>query len=129
MLESIFGHLLSLNMYRDFTKNHFYMWGENIYAQEGGGSIGLRATGSVARYVMDKWYVGIREILNRCKIEIPLFKNYADYVALATAKLQLGERYGDGAITSSPETIQEDLDKGRTREDITFSALQIDCLL
>ena len=64
-----------------------------------------------------------------CKIEIHLFKNYADDVALTTAKLQLGERYRDGVITSNPETNQEDLDKGRTREHITLSALQIDCLL
>ena len=92
-------------MYRDFTKNHSFMWGENIFPQEGGGSIGLRATGSVARSVMDKWCVRMREILNRFKIEIHLFKNYADDVALVTAKLQLGERYRDVAITSSPVTI------------------------
>ena len=34
---------------------HFYKWGPHIRRQSEGGAIGLRATGSIARVVMDDW--------------------------------------------------------------------------
>ena len=74
-------------------KNHYYKWGEDVMRQEDGGSIGLKATGSVSRCTMDRWAEDYRLLLSKAKVEVLLLKKYVDYVLIITKNLDWGARW------------------------------------
>ena len=51
-----------------------------MFRQVSGGPIGLRATGVVARIVMDRWERNLTTSLRLAKLEVYLLGKYVDYV-------------------------------------------------
>ena len=100
--------------------HHYYKWGEELYRQMEGGSIGLRATGSVARAVMAAWIEEFHSRVQRLGITVYLLGKYVDDVAQVTSKLALGTRYVNGALTVTEEDARRDMEQGSSREMVTF---------
>ena len=70
---------------------HYYLWKGQVYKQQGGGPIGLRATGSCAKAVMDKWLACFEDKLAKCGIDLHLITKYVDDVLIVCNNLRLGE--------------------------------------
>ena len=73
--------------------NHFYKWENKIYKQLEGGAISLRATGSIARCIMDIWCKTMKNRLAESKVTTELKKKYVDDVLGMFSKQKLGTRY------------------------------------
>ena len=61
---------------RTLFENHTYRFGEQVYKQASGGSIGDRWTGAAAEIVMQDWAENYREILENSELHVPLLAGY-----------------------------------------------------
>ena len=107
------------------------MGGGPLQAEEGG-PIGLRATGLVARVLMDYWAAKLKEMaertqtlhaLNPVKFEpltIHLIRKYVDDILLAMGLLRRGTRWSpkEGALVWDHRWEEED--KGESQEVLTM---------
>ena len=107
MVETTFSH-------------HHYKWGNKLFRQGKGGSIGLRATGSVSRCIMDVWIEELERKMTENGMEVHMMRKYVDDVVLVTTKLKLGSRYKGGVVTVDQEDVESDVQEGKTEEQVTF---------
>ena len=91
-----------------------YKWGQKIFRPTRGGTNGLRATGSVARLVMDFWCAKMKEMINENGMTCPLLKMYVDDVLLVVWKLGLGFRWTGDKLEHSQEWENQDIEMGIT---------------
>ena len=80
--------------------NHVYKWETKIFRQLQGGPIGLRATGSVARMVMDQWMNHLKQTLEDNGMTTELLKKYVDDVLAIVWKVNIGNRWNISVIRS-----------------------------
>ena len=113
---------------------HFYEWEGVFYQQVTGGPIGLRATGYVARVVMDFWAQKIGEMEDMCQtlwtlnpvmfenVQIHLLCKYVDDCFMAVDTFRLGIRWNSQqkAMVWSLESEEEDRSSGEDPEVITM---------
>ena len=100
--------------------NHFYKWGQEIYRQLEGGAIGLRATGSVARAIMGHIMEVIRGFMVDNGMPVHLLKKYVDDILIITDRLSLGARYSSGKIVTNQKDVDDDVQSGKSREQVTY---------
>ena len=105
-------------------KHHVYSFGGVPRRQARGGPIGLRFTSLVARILMDQWVTGFLVAVTDAGLEIHACIKYVDNVNLVVSRLPLGTRWTNGSFVVTPETLQADLDNGRTREHVTIEAVR-----
>ena len=86
--------------------NHFYKWEGNLYKQESGGPVGLRATGSCAKLVMDNWLEAFKRKLEENNVKIYLLRKYVDDVMIVTRNFELGS-YWNGTKVKWNRWIKE----------------------
>ena len=91
-------------MVRLVFSTHFYEWEGRFYQQLNGGPIGLRATGPVARIMMDWWARKIREIEEKSQLlaqinpvmfeplQIHMLRKYVDDCLVVMEQMKLGVR-------------------------------------
>ena len=84
---------------------HFYEWEGKLYRQVSGGPIGLRATGMVARVIMDFWVDQIYKRAEQCRlrniedpqkyvpVHIHALWKYVDDCVSVMSKIKLGSRW------------------------------------
>ena len=111
MITTTFGH-------------HYYKWGADVLRQVTGGAIGLRATGSVARRVMAHFLAEYKKVLEDNGIRVYLLRKYVDDILSVTNKLELGSRWRATGIIRNPEDIEEDIEQGISKEDVTMEVLR-----
>ena len=75
-----------------------------MYRQLKGGSIGLRATGSVSKMTMDEWMEIFERILTENGVEIFILTKYVDDVLIICRTLSK-DQFWDGArlVVRTPE--------------------------
>ena len=90
---------------RIIFNTHFYEWEGQLYRQVSGGPIGLRATGMVAREIMDYWVDQIYNMAKQCvrlsqedptkyvPLEIHALWMYVDDCVSIISKMKLGTRW------------------------------------
>ena len=88
--------------------NHIYKFGGKLRLQKGNGSIGDRATGIIAQYVMIWWERVFKSKLNELNIVHNLLERYIDDVNFVTDAMDPGTDYEDGKLTINPEKINKD---------------------
>ena len=108
---------------RVIFSTHYYEWEGQLFCQVSGGPIGLRATGMIARVVMDYWAEQIMCRATQCRVMatntpskyVPLnvhaLWKYVDDCVTVTNRLKLGTRWSksDQAMVWSKVTEAEDL--------------------
>ena len=77
---------------------HYYRWNQKLLKQAKGGPIGLRATGSCAKLVMDIWMEKFAEILHQNNIKVFLLTKYVDDVLIVAENVQLGHYWNGKQI-------------------------------
>ena len=121
-------------MVKIIFKTHFYEWEGRIYRQIRGGPIGLRATGFIARVLMDHWAQELRRMEEQCKllatinpvmfgnVTIHLLHNYVYDCFLAMNRLRIGIRWDhqNKAMIWTPESEAEDREAGIDPEILTI---------
>ena len=77
-------------MVQTVFKTHFYRWDGRIFRLTGGGPIGLRASGVVAKVAMECWIGMLSEKLREYGIREVLLCKYVDDVIILVEKVELG---------------------------------------
>ena len=109
-------------MVRVVFSTHYYEWEGNLYQQIFGGPIGLRATGPVARIMMDWWTRQIREIEEKSQIlaklnpvqfeplQLYMLRKYVDDCLVVMEEMKLGVRWSqdEGAFIWDKASEEED---------------------
>ena len=78
---------------RTLFENHMYRFGDVVYRQESGGSIGDRWTGSAAELIMQDWSEQYRKILVNSGLTVLLLAGYVDDGRQGTTALPLGMEF------------------------------------
>ena len=114
--------LLTEIMVRSTFDNHFYKWKGEILRQTSGGAIGLRATGTCSKIVMDKWMELFSELLVNNVIEVYLLKKYVDDVLLVCSNVILGSYWSsdDKEIIFYPELQKQHISLGKSRTEVSL---------
>ena len=114
--------LLTEIMVRSTFDNHFYKWKGEILRQTSGGAIGLRATGTCSKIVMDKWMELFSELLVNNGIEVYLLKKYVDDVLLVCSNVILGSYWSsdDKKIIFCPELQKQHISLGKSRTEVSL---------
>ena len=90
-------------------RSHFYKWGDKIHQQRKGGPIGLRASGVVAKVVMELWIREMKQRMENAGFEVFLIKKYVDDVLVVCSKTRRGHRLVDGRLERSCESFGHDV--------------------
>ena len=92
--------------------------------QKKGGAIGLKATGTIARVAMEDWIRNFRKKISEAGMTVHLLTKYVDDVLPITNTLEFGARWEDDKITYHLKDILEDLEKGISKQEVTFNLLK-----
>ena len=98
----------------------------------GNGSIGDRATGIIAQFVMIWWVKKFKKRLEALGIEVDLLERFVDDINIVCDSTQPGAEYSDGQLTVDIDKIEEDEEKGedaRTMEVIQKIANDINGMI
>ena len=82
-------------------QNHYYRWDGRIFLQREGGPIGLRATGSCAKLIMDDWLEKFRSKLEINNIEVFLLTKYVDDMLILCKSVKLGHYWNGSQVVYS----------------------------
>ena len=96
---------------RTLFENHMYRFGDVVYKQEQGGSLGDRWTGSAAEIIMQDWSEKYKNILVRSGLEVYLLAGYVDDGRQGTSTLPMGMEFdkNESKFVYRAEAEQEDL--------------------
>ena len=86
-----------------------------------GGAIGLKATGSLARIMMDIWADRFLAKLEELGIPCHFMTKYVDDIVVITSKCERGMRYQEGRLIKTEEAAKED--ETKTEETVTMNLL------
>ena len=114
---------------------HLYEWEGQTFLQVFGGPIGLRATGPVARILMDHWAEKMEELAERCntlavinpvryqRLDIYLIKKYVDDCLVALDTMAPGVRWSqvEQAMVWSMEDEGADISESRGKNVSTMT--------
>ena len=76
-------------------RNHIYKFAGKLWLQDGTGSIGDRATGVIAQYVMIWWCRKFGRKLKDLGIDVDLLEHYIDDINLVCDAVKSGIKYRD----------------------------------
>ena len=105
-------------------ESHLYLWKGQIRKQKEGGPIGLRATGSCAKVVMDDWLKKFREKLEEQGIEVYLITKYVDDVLVVARNVPLGSYWNGDHLDYSKEVEDKHLHSKMDRSVLTLDILR-----
>merc|ERR1711954_602885 len=112
-------------MIRVTFSTHFYKWENKIYKQCKGGPIGLRASGVIAKIIMEIWIRLMREKIERAGLKVHLIKKYVDDVLIVCSKVKPGMRLNEnGVLERSFETFGADIREKKCQDQATLEILQ-----
>merc|ERR1711954_161993 len=106
-------------------RSHIYKWAGDIYQQSSGGPIGLRASGIVDKAAMEEWIRKFGAKVESLGIKVHLLRKYVDDVVVIAQNAKLGVRYANCQLVWSQESEDEDLERGRTRPEVTLDVLKL----
>ena len=104
------------------VKNHLYMWKNEVWRQTGGVPTGLRLSSIIGRITMDSWMSKVKNLMAENQFTSFLMEKYVDDVDHVMENIPVGSRWTGTCIEVTPETVKDDLDAGRSREEITMKA-------
>ena len=112
-------------------ENHYYKFGNKVYKQSKGGSIGTELTGEVAKLYMLRWDQKFLRKLKQLGIKQLLYKRYVDDILLLVGEIEPGTIYDQKSnkLAHDESKVERDqaLDKEvRTMEIIVQIAESID---
>ena len=85
--RKILGRMMEIMILTTF-RSHFYKWGNKIHQQRKGGQVGLRASGVVAKVVMELWIREMKQRMENEGFEVFLKKKYVDDVLVVCSKTE-----------------------------------------
>ena len=91
---------------------HVYQFEGKAYVQKEGGSIGMAATGVIARLRMMRWARKFRELSKKNRLELLVFKIYVDDENQVWRVFEKGRRWNKDHMEWREEWELEDLEKG-----------------
>ena len=97
---------------RAVFRTHAYSFGGKLYHQQGGGPIGLRATGAIARVVMGTWDKELLKLLAENGMAPELAVRYIDDIRLALQAVKPGWRWSGGQLAYKDEWQEQDNKEG-----------------
>ena len=103
-------------------RTHLYEWEGEFFRQIHGRPIGLRATGSLARILMDIWLQEFRKILEDNNVNVLLLKKYVDDVLLICPNLRMGSRWNGTSLIHSKEGEEQDRLENKSPEQVSLDA-------
>ena len=103
----IMGKLVEILIKTTF-QTHFYKWNRKIFKQREGGPIGLRASGTVAKLIMELWLREVRKRLETAGFKVWLMEKYVDDVLLVCSMAKKGDRIVKGKLERSCEAFSKD---------------------
>ena len=92
-------------------KNHIYQFEGKNKIQKAGGSIGLSATGVIARIRMNRWTGRFKKMCSDNGLKILLFKVYVDDENILWKVMRRGKRWNGTEIEWKREWEEEDMEK------------------
>ena len=104
--------------------NHLYRWNSKLYRQAKGGPIGLRATGSCARMMMDDWMKKFKQKLEENGIEVWIMTKYVDDVLVCCRNVPLGSYWSGNEIRRTKSVYRKHVDSGMDRSTLTMDILR-----
>ena len=119
----LLGKVVEISVETTFN-THFYKWSGKVYRQTKGGAIGLKATGSVAKVAMEDWIRKLHGKLVDKGVQVHLLTKYVDDVLIVVDTMDLGSRWTSEGICSTEETVKEDTNNCRSRQEVTFEVLK-----
>ena len=87
--------------------NHIYTFGGRLRLQRGNGSIGDRATGIIAQFVMIWWERAFMRKMNDAKIEVDLLERFIDDINIICDKVHPGADYVEDALFINKDKEKE----------------------
>ena len=102
--------------------SHVYKFGGKLRLQSGNGSIGDRATGIIAQFVMIWWERNFKNKLQLLNINVDLLKRFIDDVNIVCDEIKPGTEYCDGVLAVNEE--KEILDRDRPIDLVTMEVVR-----
>ena len=99
-------------------RNHIYQFEGKSRIQREGGSIGIAATGVVARIRMMRWGRRFKEICKRNNLELEMFKVYVDDENQLWRLMEQGRRWNGTHMEWRREWYEEDKESTESRETV-----------
>ena len=109
---------------RAIFRTHAYKFGGNLYHQQGGGPIGLRATGAIARVVMGVWDQQLLKLLKDNGMYPELAVRYIDDIRLVLKSVKPGWRWHEGQLEYKDEWRDQDQEEGTSSMARTSRAIK-----
>ena len=104
--KTLFAEVLAI-IVKILMNNHVYTLGRDLRIQEGNGSIGDRATGSIAQIVM-MWDKKFKMKLDELGIVYDLIKRFIDDVNGVFGIIAPGTEYKNGKLMINNEKVERD---------------------
>ena len=92
-------------------RNHLYQFEGKVRVQREGGSIGLAATGVIARIRMGRWSEKFKDMCRRNLLEMEMYKAYVDDENILWRVMEPGRRWNGRRLEWRSEWYEEDLAK------------------
>ena len=103
-------------------RNHVYSWKGDTWLQSCGVPTGLRLSGIIGRVCMDSWSRQMRILMASNNMISFLHEKYVDDVEVVAENVPVGTRWNGVNLETTPETVAEDLETGKPRDQITMEA-------
>ena len=109
-IKKMFAETISL-LIIVLMNSHVYKFGGKLRLQSGNGSIGDRATGIIAQFVMIWWERIFKNKLKNLNIQNDLLERYIDDVNIVCDAVQPGTDYVTGKLVMNKEKEVTDMEK------------------
>ena len=91
-------------------ETHMYSFGSKVYQQSGGGPIGLRATGAIAKIVLSEWDLKLMKILADNEVTTEEAARYIDDVRIMLKAINPGWRWDGKTIVFREDNKTQQLE-------------------
>ena len=92
-------------------RNHLYQFEGKVRIQREGGSIGLAATGVIARIRMGRWSHKFKDMCRSNSLTLDMYKAYVDDENLLWRSMEKGRRWNWRRVEWRREWYEEDIEK------------------
>ena len=96
---------------KTLMRNHLYQFEGKVRIQREGGSIGLAATGVIARIRMGRWSHKFKDMCRSNSLTLDMYKAYVDDENLLWRSMEKGRRWNWRRVEWRREWYEEDIEK------------------
>ena len=121
-MKSVMAKLIEILVTVTF-ETHIYKWTRKVYKLNKGGLMELRASGRVAKVAIEEWIMKLEATLEELGIKVHLLRKYVDDVTVVVNDCQFWERYTKGKIQETGMSEKEDIERDRSRSEVTLDVL------